>query len=301
MTNVVSLGVAHRPLRQTAPSKPSPLDFVAYERPLWYEGATGTKYNNSGHKALVRMKDGQPVCLNVVQDSYKVVQNKDLFEQIDRNICEGVGTQAFDNAEIFEQIAYEGRTCIREYRFPDIKVDSPERDKICFRIIALNGFGGSAIKVIAGAIDFFCMNGVIRGEYTREYGRHTTGLQLAKFGDQVRKSIDVFWKDRELWTEMRQTTIKDDEKVIKWLNEKFGDRLGAKLYRQYLIEQKSRGGTNFWALYSALTYYASHADGDFTLRKTGNDHAATTMLGREAAVRSQLVSGAWDELMKEAA
>lgn len=268
----------------------SPLMFKAYERPLYYKGRDGTEYDNTKHKALVRMKDDKPVTLNVVRDTYKVVQNDELFSAIHKGIASEITGTELASARIKDKIAYDGTQCFREYIFPDISFASPERDKIAFRIIIQNGFGTGAIKLLAGAIDFFCTNGLVIGEYTSTYAKHTKGLTLTKFEHAVRGSVHMFWKNKDTFAELAGKKVLDDKKVLAWYEDKFGERLGAKLFRQYQIECNSRGKT-LWAVYSALTYYSSYADGEFSLRNTGNDHEAATMMKRENDVRRVVGGG----------
>lgn len=301
MSNVISIrnpyAVASQPASDrtgNASVNSSPLHFHAYERPLFYEGKEGTRYGSTGHKALVRMHEDKPVCLNVVKDSYKVVQNADLFQAIESGLRSALGPTA-DRADIIDKLAYGGRTCYRQYVFRGIEVDSPERDKIIFRVIIQNGFGGSAIKLHAGAIDMFCTNGMILGDFTSEYAKHTSGVKINRFKETVEMAADVFWKNKGTWRMLRDTVIKAD-KVEEWLKEQFSERLGLKLFHAYLIEQRVRGGNNMWALYSTLTRYASHATGDFTLRETKNDHAAASMLKREQDVHKIWQSESFREL-----
>lgn len=265
----------------------SPLMFKAWERPLYYKGAQGTEYDNTKHKALVRVLDDKPVCLNVVRDTYKVVQNDELFSAIHKGIANNVTTEQLRSAHIKDRIAYGGALCFREYIFPDISITSPERDKIAFRIIVQNGFGTGAIKLYAGAIDFFCTNGLVIGDYTSTYAKHTKGVSLMRFEDAVRGSVHMFWKHKDFFSDLAGKRVLSDESVKKWYEDKFGERLGAKLFRQYLIEVESRGRT-LWAVYSALTYYSSYAVGEFQLRNTGNDHAAASMMKRENDVRKAI-------------
>jgi hypothetical protein len=261
----------------------SPIMFTAYERPLFYDGKNGDRYSNTGHKALVRMNDSGPVCLNVVKNTYKVVQNVELFDAIDEGLRAGLGSDYRSAATVNDKISYNGTQCFREYIFPDIKVESPERDTIAFRIIVQNGFGTGAIKLYSGAIDFFCTNGLIIGDYTSTYAKHTSGLKLGRFKEAVEGSVNMFWKNRHLYGELAGKKVLSDDDVSKFYERNFGERLGARLYRQYLIETKVRGRT-LWAVYSALTYYSSHVDGEFSVRNTGNDHTASTLMNREVAV-----------------
>ena len=69
------------------------------------------------------------------------------------------------------------------------------------------------------------------------------------------------------------------------------------LVDQYAREMDERG-PNLWALYSALTYYSSHNDGAFTLRRSVEemDTTATIMLRRELAVARWVQSDEWKAL-----
>lgn len=285
MNNVVAL---HAQPNNTALSlASSPLMFTAYERPLFYtgkEGLDGQHYDNTGHKALVRLKDNKPVCLNVVRDTYKVVQNAELFDAIHNGLRHGVSQQELANAQIKDKVSYNGTQCFREYVFRDIGIESPEQSTIAFRIIVQNGFGTGAIKLYAGAIDFFCTNGLIIGDYVSTYAKHTSGLSIDKFQFAVRGAVDMFWKNQHLYGDMAKKKVLSDDDVAKWLDAKFGERLAKRLMHQFRIECASRG-RNIWALYSALTHYASHNTGEFGIRNTGNDHEAATMMKRENDVR----------------
>lgn len=286
MTNIVAL---RTPQKKDHPDQgilatQSPLLFTAYERPLWYEGKKGDKFDNTNHKALVRMINDKPVCLNVVRNTYKVVQNAELFDAINEGINAGLGKDANHNADVIDKVSYNGTQCFREYRFRDIQVRSPEQDDIAFRIIIQNGFGSGSIKLYAGAIDFFCTNGMILGDYTRTYAKHTSSVQVSKFKEAVEMAVDLFWKNKHMYAALADQKVLNDDLVQEWYEDKFGERLGARLMHQYLIEKKQRGPT-LWAVYSALTYYSSHDTGDFGLRSTGNDHVAATMVKREVSVQ----------------
>lgn len=277
--------LVHSTTNKSEGTSTSPLLFSVYERECWYEGKSGNKYNNTGHKALVRLSDaGLPVCLNVVRGTYKVVQNEELFGKIHEGLLSGVSSTELGNARIHDRISYDGRVCFREYQFRDISVQSPENDKIAFRVIVQNGFGTGAIKLFAGAIDFFCTNGMILGEYSRTYAKHTKGLQINQFKEAVEGSVQLFWKNKHMYGELANTKALSDDVITKWFEHHFGERIGARLMHQFKIECSSRG-RNLWSVYSACTNYASHNDGAFTTRNTGNDHVASTMMKRETDVQ----------------
>lgn len=257
--------------------QPSPLDFHVYERPAIYIGKDGDEYE-TGYKALVRMVDDKPVSLGVVKNTYKVVQNKELFDLINDEITKAIGT---NDAHIVDKTSYHGAVSLRDYRFNHLNTLSPDGHPIKFRIIVQNGFGTGAVKLYAGAIDAFCTNGMILGEYGVTYAKHSSGLEIKKFGAAVQSSIDIFWKHKDYFAELKHMSLFYD-RVRKWLNDNFGERLGGLLHQVYLEESRKRG-PNMWALYSALTYYASH-EAFVPPRKTKNDHAASTMIERENKV-----------------
>lgn len=281
--------------------KLSPIDFPVYEAPLQYKTMSGL-HSAPQWKALVRplaADDGQlkPYCLNIVNKSYKVIQNAQLFEAIHEGIKSQLSEHEINTAVAIDKAAYHGKLCYREYRFPAISTVG-DKDNINFRIIIQNGFGGSAIKLHAGAIDMYCTNGMILGEFTSEYAQHTANVQLRRFTDAVQRAVDVFWKNKDMWKNMSMKRGFTDTQANEFLVEHFGERMGAKIFDQYLRECRDRG-RSVWALYSALTYYASHGEDErFGLRNTQNDHAAKTMLGREVAVHKLINSADFKELVE---
>jgi hypothetical protein len=149
-----------------------------------------------------------------------------------------------------------------------------------------------------GAIDFYCKNGMIIGEHDVYYHRHTSGLKLTDVVKVVRGAIDVFYKQADIWRAWRNRKLTDAE-VADFVHNHagFSERRASAIMRQWAYESGVRGD-NVWALYSALTYYASHNAGEFALRDTKEDHAAATLTKRELEVRKIIMS---DEFKKLAA
>lgn len=291
MSNIVTLA------RTNVQQPTSPILFDVYERPLAYLGSKrGSFYPAEEWKALVRVapNGNGPLCLNIVGRNYKTVQNAELFGAIDSGIFNALGARADYTCDIVDKAAYGGRKCYRQYIFGnDLSFKGPEQQDIRFRIVVMNAFGSGAIRVYAGAIDMFCTNGMILGEFYSEYAKHTTNLTLKRFSDVVERAVDAFWKNKDLMHKLRAYKVTDIDAVSEWLIERFGKTLGGKLLEQYLIEARTRGH-NLWALFSAMIYYSSHADGrnggvEFSLRNTGNDHHASTMHEREQRMSKFLI------------
>jgi len=275
----------------------SELYFTAVERPLAWQHKDGVSHFPVGtHKMLLRA-DAQriPIQLAVVGQGYQVVQNQDLFQSIEEQFMRAFSSQELTSVRVNDSMSYGGRVCLREYQFPNVRCDiGGGVSEIAFRTIVKNGFGGSSIVLYTGAIDFFCTNGMISGQYDCMYARHTKGLRISDITDRVRRSIDVFYKQADIWRGWQGKRITYEE-VQQFFEDKFSGRLALKLYRQYLIEEQVHGPT-VWALYSAMTYYSSHNEGEFVARNTGTDHAAVTMLKREEQVQRTIASNAWSAL-----
>ena len=78
------------------------------------------------------------------------------------------------------------------------------------------------------------------------------------------------------------------------------ERTADRLNKQFLEELSNRG-PNLWAVVSTLTNYASHTDGLFPVRDTGNSHEGVTLLNRQSQVGKWLNSKAWNDLVETAA
>lgn len=279
------------------PSSPfpqdSPLYFTAVERPLKWQHKDGVShFLVDTHKMLLRANDQQfPIQLAVVGEGWQMVQNKELFQGVEEQFIEAFSPDELNGVRVRDSMSYAGRMCLREYQFPNVRCDSPGVSDIAFRTIVKNGFGGSSIALYTGAIDFFCTNGMISGKYDCMYARHTKGLRLTDITQRVRRSIKAFYENNATWWRWYGNSITIEEAKV-FLLDRYSERLAEKLLRQYRIETHSHG-ENMWALYSAMTYYATHDEGDFATRNTGVDHSATTLLKREEQVQSVIASDAW--------
>ena len=280
----------------------SPLMFTVTEKPVFMKAA-GRDIEVSGWKSLVRRHPvtGEPHVLHVAKSTYTFPQNKELFGVIDKTVLEMAGDKA-EGAKIKDSISYFGAFCRREYLFPKMRTQIMQgrgRDtEIGFRVVASTSFdGSSAIKMLSGCIDYICTNGAIGGEYDQFFRRHTGNQELALNGmeDSLRASIDVFWRQADVFRRWAKKEITNPvaREILAKLG--FSDRRADALMMQFDREADARGAT-VWALYSALTYYASHNHGDLAIRNTNNDNVAATLQKRELEVFRLTNSNEWKAL-----
>jgi hypothetical protein len=169
------------------------------------------------------------------------------------------------------------------------------------RIIALHGVNGTCSNTtIFGAIDFFCLNGQIRGKHDKVMRKNTSNFSLDRFIVELERSQQDFTAQAEQMQRWAETTIAhiDVKELLKTIMK--SERKAEKMYSLYNNETITRG-RNLWALYSAFTNYASYADerNGFALRNTGHDTQAISMFQREVDVSNWIESKQFKELAAE--
>ena len=289
-------------------AKPSSIMFPVGERKIGWQTRAGGYQRIDSHKAIIRIPDNTDAStlnedsvhvLGVVGSTYKLVHNKELFGRVEDTMCKVMPAHTLDGVQIKDRVSGYGRMCYREYIFPNIKCNlgSGARSDIAFRTIVQNGYGGSALRIHSGAIDFFCTNGIISGEHQSSYNKHTSGLVVAGVDRIIERALETFAANQVKWKRWTETPVKHSAAMELFKELANSEKLRENLNTQYLREQDARGA-NMWSVYSALTYYASHSDGEFKLRATteAQDSVASTMLQRELNVSRWIETPAWKKL-----
>lgn len=272
------------------PVKQSDALFTVTETQLGWtrNGETWRKVPEQQFRALIRVKEHEngavlPHVLNIVSGTYKLIQNYELYERIESVIMTDMPAAYLKDVQIIDKGAYFGRQTWRQYVFPNFSTQVNGKSKIGFRIIVQNAYGGGALKIIAGAIDFYCTNGMIRGSFESEYYRHSSGLTVANVGANLQASMKSFIEASDEWKKWNETYVTHASAMLLFKKIAASPRTVEKFAETWESEAADRGQTK-WALYSTLTHYASHQDGAFKLRATGNDTETATMMKREMDV-----------------
>lgn len=276
----------------------SDLYFDTWERPVYFKGQGDKYYEVPDKKSIVRMVKNKPYSLGVVGKNYQRLPTKELCQAVEEEYIGSLTHEQLNGVQVVDKTAYHGGLCIRQYIFPNIKAELKSgKSDVAFRTVIINGYdGASSFKFYNGAIDFFCTNGMVTGSYDMITKRHTSGLSIPRMTDRLRGSIDIFYKQAEQWSHWIGKEICDEqaEECYRAMPN-VSDKRVQQLMRQFRIEVQSHGRT-VWALYSAATFYATSNSGDFTVRETGNDHQASTIMNREQQVRSWINTDEFLEL-----
>ena len=272
-------------------------DFTVAERPLFMvDSKTDLPARVPEYKALYRTDTGQ--VLSVVKNSYRVIQNEEIFDAVEQNVLQALGYSSLANAKIEDDIAKDGLLSMRSWIFPDVRVRSTGASKsdIAFRIVAINGFGGISVKCIYGGVDFYCLNGLICGEnYSTLAFRHAKHTDTSVRFSPIRDYLEQFEEQSKVWLRWQNTEV-DHESVMSFLKQIVeSDSLLNALKDQIFNEYVHRGQT-LWAVYSALTFYASHNEGFFAVSERANGNEAAVMLRRQNAVQRMVNSPQWNDM-----
>jgi hypothetical protein len=235
--------------------------FPVAERGLYLPLKAGT-FQPSGHKALIRQHGEGVKVLNVVKNSYKLVTHKEVYDALTPILSEHDVTVStyHDN---------DGAKAYIDVRF-DKLTTSLAGSGVAFRVIFHNGYGGTSLGCIIGAVNHFCTNGMILGDYETVYRRHTLGLDASIAAEWLKAGMakwDVGVLRWHRWASIpsRTSAMIDAAKAMSD-NEQHVRRME----RVYIDTYVPKYGNTLFALYQTLTDFASHHE-DYKLRAVNNN------------------------------
>jgi hypothetical protein len=257
--------------------------FKVAERGLYLPLKAGT-FQPSGHKALIRQHGEGVKVLNVVKNSYKLVTHREVYDALTPILSEhDVTVETYYDAD--------GAKAYIDVRF-DKLTTSLAGSNVAFRAIFHNGYGGTSLGCIIGAVNFFCTNGMILGDYETVYRRHTSGLDASIALDwlkagMVKWDVGVLRWRRWVGQAVSGGEIKDAITAMSD-NEQHRTRMLDVLDRTYVPKY----GLTRFALYQTLTDFASHYE-DYKLRAVNNNsphEREFTLLAKAERVMSRLAA-----------
>ena len=227
--------------------------------------------------------------MGIVGRGFTCASHGDFYRRVYDTITENLLPSEMENAKYTWRSARNNAWSMLDITLPDMKVEihtDKHTTTLKNRIISLHGIDGSCSnQAFFGAIDGFCTNGSITGEYDKVRKKNTSNFTLSGFISELTRARRDFYEETakmQVWadTDLKYVNVQSllDEMIAS-------KRKSEKMYELYCHEASQRGH-NKWALYSAFTNYASYADdrNGFSLRNTGNDTQAISMFSREQEV-----------------
>jgi len=238
-------------------------------------------------KYVINQTTGQP--LGIVGKSFQCASHGDFFRGVVSTATETLSEHDLEDAKYNFRTARNGAWAMLDITLPNVTMDiSTDKfeTEIGNRIISLHGIDGSCSnQVFFGAIDFFCTNGMITGDHDKVRKKNTSNFSMESFIYELNRARTDFYTQAQQMQVWAHTDLKYVD-VSSLLDDMLGSkRKSEKMYSLYMQEASTRGHNKF-ALYSAMTNYATYADerNGFNLKNTGNDTQAISMWSREQEV-----------------
>ena len=227
--------------------------------------------------------------IGIVGNGFTCASHGDFFRNVMDTTTQTLSDYDMEGAQINWRSAHKDGWAMMDMTLPNVtaKIATDKHETTLMkRIIALHGVNGTCSNTtIFGAIDFFCLNGQIRGKHDKVMRKNTSNFSLDRFIFELEKSQQDFTAQAEQMQRWANTSLAHVN--VKELLEGImrSDRKAEKMHTLYSQEAGARG-RNLWSLYSAFTNYATYADerNGFNLRNTGNDTQAISMFKREIDV-----------------
>ena len=239
--------------------------------------------------------------IGIVGNSFNTTSHKSFIDGVEKVIKENRTPYELFDAKVKVSTAKDNAVIIADITLPNVttKITTDVHETtIAERIIALHGVDGSmSNQVFFGAIDFFCTNGQIRGEYDKVRRKNTSRFSIDTFIDELQNAKQDFYaqsKRLQAWANIKLDGV-DVADIIKGIVK--SDRKAEKMNALYQHEVSNRGA-NVFALYSAFTNYSSYADEQnvFKLKEMGNDTESLSMWAREQEVSKWISSNEFKKL-----
>lgn len=283
---------------------------VTEYKPMWLEEVYGTAHPHTDPDMKMLVRDDTQEVLGYHKKDYSTVQNRDLFQHIEREMINNFDLLELEHVTVHDHLSKGGKSAAREYRFPKTEsliTNNGHKTDIQLRAIGWNCFDGSAkCKIIFGDIDMFCMNGMVLGEKDIIAKKRNKNFNLNDF-TSLEKSFENFKSKIDLYREWAQTrvNIADVEALFaksfkngKKKND--GTFSNLEMFLNQFKEECSVRGQNVWSVVSAMTTYSSHTD-QWTLDKRSKDNEFGVLYRRQKDVQKIMNSEAFRELAKVAA
>lgn len=231
-----------------------PFCFPVAERTVAVDDATSPIINlenqdsflPNGYKAIVREDKNEVI--SIVKDTYKIVRNSDLIDQLLRQLA-----TCGESFKIDESHSFVSNERMRlQITFPALRLRDRESD-IALSAFIHNSYDQSeGVRFYFGAIRAICSNGMVFGEIlSKYYSRHTSGFSFENLGEKLAEAREYFPEIQERIN--RLEILRVDEQLVENVSTKISKRLA-----EQAIAQEEIGRISQWQLLNRITNHISH-------------------------------------------
>ena len=285
-------------------------EFTVSKVPLWRTTPEWAESNYSminSHVALVR--DDNDEVLSIVGSKYKPVTHQEAFDTAENVIMRS--DLNLNGINRHTEVSHNGARAYSTWTLPEHRVTLRKDDDVALQISARNSYDGSwSFVVEVGGYRFICLNmQVFANNFAIHKSKHTQGLNLDRIASRLSDAIMFYDQETELWREMVDTRINDNEAMgvlahlanskpaqahlksgmtpssILFEPDVIRNKTLYNLYSLYWFQNKRKLEKTAWALYNSMTEWATH---ETPKRSTSLNNVASIRVDRLEKVRKTL-------------
>jgi len=250
----------------------------------------------AGHQAVVRTDTDQ--VLGVHGSRYKIVSHDDVVN----SVLDGVKSADLSaDYEVSVDVLEDGRKLRGEILFNNLTVMPAVGDYVKFRVSFFNSYDASwSFSQQANGLRLWCLNGCTTPDtVARSRYKHTASINVEGAAAKVVNGLEHFQSRKDIWQSWMQTKLEQPQienffkkTVCKtFTRQQSVTKTNEKQLENLLSiwsDERSSLGSNKWALYNCLTYWATHTQ---DLRKP-----EIAKYNRELQIASAMKSKQWTEM-----
>ena len=188
------------------------LDYITngLEVPEYLDFNTRTEPTRMAGKKYVINNDTDEV-IGIVGSKFNSVTHTEFYDRVWDTMSEQLGEEAMKGVEVKWNTARNNAFAMLDATMPSTKAlitTDKHQTEVSQRVIALHGVDGlCSNQVFFGSIDFFCTNGMIRGEHDKVRRKNTTNFNMATFIKELENANSDFYSQAEQLQEWARTPL----------------------------------------------------------------------------------------------
>jgi len=244
------------------------------------------------------MRTDTNTVLGVHGSRYQIIKHDDVVSSLmDAVKTSNISRDFTTNFSVIE----DGRKLRGEILFNDLTVEPKVGDFVKFRISFFNSYDGSwAFSQAADGLRLWCLNGCTTANKTASSKfKHTQSVNIEGSAAKMIFGLETFVNQPHIWRDWMVSNVTDDmaETFFKatiaksFTNQVQHQKTNEKQLEKLLSiwnDEASQLGGNKWALYNAMTYWASHT------KELKNPEVARR--NREDAISKAMQHKLWEEI-----
>jgi hypothetical protein len=149
--------------------------------------------------------------IGIVGSKFNSVTHTEFYDRVWETMSNQLGEEAMEGVQVKWNTARNNAFAMLDATMPSTKAlitTDKHQTEVSQRVIALHGVDGlCSNQVFFGSIDFFCTNGMIRGEHDKVRRKNTTNFNMATFIKELENANSDFYSQAEQLQEWARTPL----------------------------------------------------------------------------------------------